>query len=389
MPYGTNDEGCAVGGAQQERLSRHSGQPAQRKILHVDMDAFYAAVEQRDDPRLRGLPIAVGGGGQRGVVMTASYEARRFGVRSAMPGARAARLCPDLVFVRPRFEVYKAVSDEIRAVFREWTELVEPLSLDEAYLDVTQVASGTTATAIARAIKQRIVQRTSLRASAGVSFNKFLAKLASDMRKPDGLVVITPEKAPAILDDLPIERFHGIGPATAKRLHAHGIACGRDLRVHDEASIEDILGRSGRSYWRLTHGIDDRPVSAERRRKSISVEDTFPHDLVDERRLIEELRQLAERLATRAARAMFCGRTVTLKIKYRDFRVATRQTPVACDMPSAVFLESVATGLLARSPLEAPVRLLGIGLTAGASALSQHQLDLPLAHAPPAGRRRE
>lgn len=347
-----------------------------RKIIHVDMDAFYAAVEERDDPALRGLPIAVGGDRARGVVMTASYAARRFGVRSAMPGAMAARLCPELVFVRPRFPVYRAISAQIRAIFHRYTPLVEPLSLDEAYLDVSRPLVGTSASAIARAIKAAIREETGLTASAGVSVNKFLAKLASEMRKPDGLYVIRPEQAMAILADLPVERLHGVGPATTKRLLAAGIRTGSDLQAMDEAAATRLLGRQGGHFWRLARGIDERPVEPDRQRKSLSVETTFDTDLETLAAVVEALGGLAEELAARLERSAYRAATVTLKIRYRDFRLTTRQTTLATAPTSAFELKTAGRHLLERAPLEAPVRLLGLGL--GGQEITTAQLSLPL-----------
>lgn len=353
-----------------------------RKILHVDMDAFYAAVEQRDDPALRGLPVAVGGGSGRGVVLTASYEARRFGVRSAMPGGLARRLCPKLVFVRPRFDAYRAASREIRAVFRRWTPLVEPLSLDEAYLDVTEPLGGPRpAVEIAKAIKAEIRARTGLTASAGVSFNKFLAKLASDLGKPDGLTVIRPGQAEAFIAALPVERFHGVGPATAARLHAMGIATGADLQRCSEALLVARFGRAGRHYWRIAQALDDRPVSPDRRRRSLSVEATFASDRRGRAALLAELAPLAETLAERLRAADFRGRTLTLKIKLADFRVLTRRQTVARPLLDAEAILVLATALLDRpAPPAAAVRLLGLGVASeGGAGGDDRQLALDLA----------
>jgi DNA polymerase-4 len=348
-----------------------------RKIVHIDMDAFYAAVEQRDQPALRGLPIAVGGGQTRGVVMTASYDARRFGVRSAMPGARAARLCPELVFVRPRFEVYKEVSRQIRAIFRQHATLVEPLSLDEAYLDVTEPPNGPLpAVAIARAIKDQIRDETGLTASAGVSCNKFLAKLASDMEKPDGLCLIRPAQVLDVLAELPIERFFGVGPATASRLRAAGIRRGADLQALDEAAAVHRLGRSGAHYWRLAQGRDDRPVVPDRSRKSLSVETTFDQDIAGVTELTAALEELARDLAARLAQSGYQALTVHLKIKYLDFRISTRQTTLREAPRSAESLAAVGRHLLLRAPLAAPVRLLGIGV--GGATTEAGQLTLGL-----------
>ncbi len=252
-----------------------------RKIIHVDMDAFYASVEQRDNPELRGKPVAVGGG-HRGVVAAASYEARKFGIRSAMPSVTAKRRCPELVFVKPRFDVYRAVSQQIRAIFADYTELVEPLSLDEAYLDVTDDRLGLgSARAIAEDIRRRIRQETGLTASAGVSYCKFIAKLASDHRKPDGLTVITPERGAEFVASLPVARFHGIGPVTAAKMERLGIVTGADLCVWTLPALEAQFGSSGNWYWRICRGIDEREVKADRPYKSVSAERTFDEDLRD------------------------------------------------------------------------------------------------------------
>ncbi|MEO5931445.1 MAG: DNA polymerase IV, partial [Candidatus Kapaibacterium sp.] len=243
-----------------------------RKIIHIDMDAFYASIEQREDPELRGRPVAVGGS-KRGVVMAASYEARAFGVRSAMPSGLALRKCPDLVFVKPRFELYRAISHQVREIFRSYTDLVEPVSIDEAYLDVTDAKKGLpSGTLIARSIKEEIHEATGLTASAGISFNKFLAKTASGMNKPDGLTVILPDDAEAFLATLPIERFHGIGPATTRRMRSLGIENGGDLRERSERELVENFGKSGRYYFRIVRGMDGREVSPDRERKSLGAE---------------------------------------------------------------------------------------------------------------------
>ncbi len=350
-----------------------------RKILHVDMDAFYAAVEQRDDPALRGLAIAVGGGGPRGVVLTASYEARRFGVRSAMPNATARRLCPELLFVRPRFDAYRAASRIIREVFLGWTPLVEPLSLDEAYLDVTGACGSVPAMQIARAIKAEIATRTGLTASAGVSFNKLLAKLASDLRKPDGLSVIRPEKALAFLAGLPVERFHGVGPATAAKMRSLGIATGADLQQCSEGDLVQAFGRPGRHYWRIARALDDRPVEPNRQRRSLSVEETFHADLSGRAALAQELLPIADTLAERLRRSDFSGRTLTLKIKLADFTLVSRRTTLGHVLRDADEIRRLALTLLDRpAPPPAPVRLLGLGVSTGAGDEDRRQLHFDL-----------
>lgn len=351
-----------------------------RKIIHIDMDAFFAAIEQRDDPRLRDRPIAVGSAKGRGVVMTASYEARPYGVRSAMPSVRALRLCPDLTFVRPRFDVYREESRRIRTIFGRFTDLVEPASLDEAYLDVTDPKSGSRpAVEIAAEIKARIGAETGLTASAGVSFNKFLAKTASGLRKPDGLTVIRPEQAPSFLAGLPIEQFHGVGPATARRMRQLGIATGADLRSRTEQELVASFGRMGAHYWRVAMAQDDRPVSPDQPRRSISVETTFQDDLVAEADLRAALGPLAADLAFRVGRTQFTARTLTLKIRYADFTLATRR----CTEPQALVdreqILAAALLLLERRPrLGAPIRLLGVGVSGAVDADLPMQLDLPL-----------
>lgn len=291
-----------------------------RKIIHIDMDAFYASVEQRDFPELRGKPVAVGRPGPRMVVATASYEARPYGVRSALPSVVAQRLCPDLIFRPPRFDVYKAVSAQIRQIFHEYTDLVEPLSLDEAYLDVThdlkQVRS---ATLIAREIKAKIKAETGLTASAGVSYNKFLAKIASDYRKPDGLCVIEPAAAMDFIAALPIEKFYGVGQATARKMHANGIATGADLRARSEMELVHLFGKAGQYYYGIARGIDKRAVTPQRERKSYSVENTYLHDITTNFERITELYRLEQRLFGHLDRDGVSARTLTLKVRYSDF----------------------------------------------------------------------
>ena len=333
-----------------------------RKIIHVDMDAFYASVEQRDDPELRGKPVAVGGG-HRGVVTAASYEARPFGVRSAMPSVTAKRKCPELIFVKPRFDVYREVSRQIRTIFADYTDLVEPLSLDEAYLDVTADQSGLgTARATAEDIRRRIREETGLTASAGVSYCKFVAKLASDQNKPDGLCVITPERAQAYIAALPVSRFHGIGPVTARKLEALGIHTGADLQERTLAELETRFGSSGRWYWRICRGIDEREVKPDRPYKSVSAERTFDDDLRDPERLAAELTRIADYAWDRIERAAVSGRTVTLKVKFADFEIITRSKSFGTTLGRCEF-ESAGQALLAAlHPLPKGIRLLGLGL---------------------------
>src|ERR1700686_3540191 len=268
-----------------------------RKIIHIDMDAFYASVEQRDHPELRGKPVAVGGSRVRGVVAAASYEARKFGVHSAMPSVTAKRKCPDLIFVKPRFDAYQAISRQIRAIFAAYTPIIEPLSLDEAYLDVTENPKGiSSATQIAEEIRARIRAETELTASAGVSYNKFLAKLASDHRKPDGLFVITPKMGPDFVEALPVRKFHGIGPATAKKMERLGIATGLDLRAQTLAFLQQHFGKAGSYYYWAARGVDERPVRADRVRKSVGAENTFAADLFTPEAARDALREIVDKV---------------------------------------------------------------------------------------------
>lgn len=336
-----------------------------RKIIHVDMDAFFASVEQRDDPALRGLPVAVGGSRQRGVVAAASYEARKFGVRSAMPSVTARRLCPELVFVPPRFDAYRAVSGQIRDVFAEYTHLIEPLSLDEAYLDVTCNLKGIPqATRIAREIRAAILERTGLTASAGVSYNKFLAKLASDHNKPNGQFTITPDMGPDFVAHLGVGRFHGIGPATAAKLDGLGIRTGADLRERSEDFLVRHFGKAGSHFHRIARGIDNRAVVPDRPRKSAGSETTFASDLGTAREVEAALGPLIGEVWAWRDNAGARGRTVTVKVRYSDFEQTTRSRTV----PSAITDRSVFAAIaaeLVRSilPLRKPVRLLGVTLS--------------------------
>ena len=334
-----------------------------RKIIHVDMDAFYASVEQRDDPELRGKPVAVGGQ-HRGVVMAASYEARKYGIRSAMPSVTAKRRCPEIIFVKSRFDVYRAVSQQIRAIFLDYTDLVEPLSLDEAYLDVTEDRHGLgTARAIAEDIRRRIREETGLTASAGVSYCKFIAKLASDHRKPDGLCVITPERGPEFVASLPVARFHGVGPVTAKKMERLGILTGSDLRDWSLAALQAHFGSSADWYWRISRGIDEREVKPDRPYKSVSAERTFDEDLRDPDRLSAELGRIAGYAWDRVKRTEVVGRTVTLKVKFGDFTIITRSKSFAGCVPGPDEFTAAGQALLASlHPLPKGIRLLGLGL---------------------------
>jgi DNA polymerase-4 len=336
-----------------------------RKIIHIDMDAFYASVEQRDHAELRGKPIAVGGGGPRGVVAAASYEARPFGVRSAMPGSQARRLCPDLIFVPARFDAYRAVSGQIRAIFERFTDIIQPLSLDEAYLDVTQNKLGiVSATYIAEEIRRLIKEETGLTASAGVSCNKLIAKLASDQNKPDGLCVVKPEEAEAFMAAMPVARIHGVGPVTARRMSTLAIHTGADLKAWPLAALQRHFGKAAGFYYGAARGVDERPVRDREERKSISVEDTFATDIGADTQLIEALSTIATRLWGRVEAAHAIGKTVTLKIKLGDFRIITRSRTLALPPVDAQDLLAVGIELLrAQFPLPMGARLLGLGLS--------------------------
>lgn len=296
-----------------------------RKIIHIDMDAFYASIEQRDDPSLRGKPIAVGGGGARGVVATASYEARKFGVHSAMSGFRARQLCPQLIFVPTRFEVYRQVSQQVRAIFEQYTDLIEPLSLDEAYLDVTQnKLEEPLATVVAQKIMEEVYNTTQLTCSAGVSYCKFLAKIASDINKPNGMTTITPRKAEVFLEQLPVERFHGVGKVTAARMKAMGWETGGDLKQCSQLELAEHFGKAGQFYYHIVRGIDNRPVNNKRIRKSIGVERTLRDNLSTYDQIVPVLDKIILTFWERLKKANNFGRTLTLKLKTSDFQILTR-----------------------------------------------------------------
>jgi DNA polymerase-4 len=333
-----------------------------RKIIHVDMDAFYASVEQRDNPQLRGQPVAVGHGARRGVVAAASYEARAFGVRSAMPSITAMRLCADLVFVPPRFDVYRAVSRQIHAIFADYTPLIEPLSLDEAYLDVKQDLRGLqTASATAKEIRARILEETGLTASAGISYNKFLAKLASGQRKPNGQFVITPEMALDFIASLPVGRFHGIGPVTAARMQRLGIRTGADLRAQPAAFLQQHFGKSGAWYLGIANGEDDRPVVADRQRKSSGSETTFERDLTTPDDIEAGVAAMAADVWEWCEKARAFGRTVTVKVKFADFRQVTRSRSFPAAIARHELLRNASVELVRTLlPTAKGVRLLGV-----------------------------
>lgn len=333
-----------------------------RKIIHVDMDAFYASVEQRDNPDLRGKPVVVGGDHERGVVAAASYEARKYGVRSAMSSILARRKCPHLIFVRGNFDKYKQVSRQIREIFHEYTDLVEPLSLDEAFLDVTHAKKGKpSATLIAREIKAKIKETTGLTASAGVSYCKFLAKVASDVNKPDGLFVITPADAEAFLEQLEIGKFFGIGKKTAEKLNKQGIYTGADLKKMDQAGLIRQFGKAGSYYYKIVRGIDDRPVVSSRERKSLGAENTFSVDYSDLGDLQEQLLKIEAEVWRRLHRSQIFGRTLTLKIKFSDFEQITRSRTQFDLFDSPEIIHEVAAQLLQNeAPFVKGIRLLGL-----------------------------
>ncbi len=336
-----------------------------RKIIHIDMDAFYASVEQRDNPELWEKPVAVGGAGERGVVAAASYEARKFGVHSAMPSVTAKRKCPDLIFVKPRFEVYKRISLQIREIFAQYTPLIEPLSLDEAYLDVTHNLKGVaSATRIAEEIRARIRAETGLTASAGVSYNKFLAKLASDQNKPDGIFVIPPEMGPHFVETLPVRKFHGVGPATARKMERLGIKTGLDLKAQSLAFLERHFGKAGAYYYWAARGIDERPVEAHRIRKSIGAESTFAADLFTLEAAREALCESVEKVWRYCEGSGIRGRTVTLKVKFANFQQITRSRTGRAPIATREELEEIGNALLEPLfPLRRGIRLLGISLS--------------------------
>ena len=329
------------------------------------MDAFYASVEQRDQPELRGRPVAVGGARERGVVAAASYEARQFGVRSAMPSTTALRKCPDLVFVPPRFAVYKEISRQIRAIFAEYTALIEPVALDEAYLDVTHnLGQLTSATQIAREIRAKILAETGLTASAGISYNKFLAKLASDYRKPNGQFVVRPEQGLDFVAGLAVGQFHGVGPVTAARMNQLGIFTGADLRLRPVAFLQQQFGKAGHYYHAIARAEDLRPVVADRQRKSVGSETTFAQDLTEFADLLDGLRPSLEEVWEFCQRTGILGRTITLKVKFADFQQITRSRSTVEAIASHAVLERLGRELVeALFPLPKGVRLLGVSLS--------------------------
>ncbi len=349
-----------------------------RKIIHIDMDAFFASVEQLDNPELRGKPVAVGGSSERSVVAAASYEARKFGVRSAMPSVTAKRLCPELIFVRHHFDRYQELSQQVFDIFREYSDLVEPLSIDEAFLDVTTDRKNIgSATLIAGAIKEEIKEKTGLTASAGVSVNKFLAKIASDINKPDGLYVILPEDAEKFIETLPVERFYGIGRVTAEKMHRLGIHTGNDLRMADRLSLIRNFGKSGLFFYDIVRGIDNRPVEVSQERKSIGTEYTFEKDLVTTFEIVAELYKIEKELMNRIEDAGTTGRTVTLKVKFADFRQITRSKTLPYYIRKFDSLHQEVTNIRKKLDLKGSrIRLLGVTV----SNLENDDTDDPQLH---------
>lgn len=355
--------------------------PIARKIIHVDMDAFYASVEQRDDPSLRGKPLAVGGSAKRGVVAAASYEAREFGVKSAMPGVTARRRCPALLFVKPRFEVYREVSRQLHEIFARYTDLIEPLSLDEAYLDVTaDIAAVGSATAIAEAIREDIRSELRLSASAGVSYNKFIAKVASDQNKPDGVFIVRPGEGAAFVAALPARRFYGVGPKTAERMAELGIHTGADIRAQSGVFLKQHFGKSAEYLFRASRGEDDRPVRSDRERKSIGAERTYADDLLVDDDLRKALEHIIDIVWERIHRNGSRGRTVTLKVKFADFQQITRARSVVASVSDRSEFEILSRELLeALLPVAKGIRLLGLtlsGLEAPTAALSEESAGI-------------
>ncbi|WP_373058117.1 DNA polymerase IV [Zunongwangia sp. H14] len=335
-----------------------------RKIIHIDMDAFYASVEQLDNPELRGKAIAVGGSSQRGVVSAASYEARKFGVRSAMSSVIAKRNCPQLIFVKTRFDRYREISSRIREIFLEYTDLVEPLSLDEAYLDVTHNKKGNpSATLIAREIRQKIKDKTGLNASAGISINKFIAKIASDYNKPNGQKTVNPEEVEAFLENLDIRKFHGVGKVTAEKMYRLGIFTGKDLKTKSEEYLTEHFGKSGGYYFNVVRGIHLGEVKPNRIRKSLGAERTFNENISSEIFMLERLENIAEEIERRLQKSKVAGKTVTLKIKYSDFTLQTRSKTISYFISSKELILEQAKELLYQEKMKESVRLLGISLS--------------------------
>lgn len=350
------------------------------KILHVDMDSFYAAIEQRDNPELKGKPIAVGGSDKkRGVIATASYEARKYGIRSALSTKVAKKKCPRLIIVPPRFQVYKDVSKTLREIFHRYTDLVEPLSLDEAYLDVTENKMDMkSAILIARRIKEDIFKETELTASAGVSYNKFLAKVASDMNKPDGLTAILPEKAQAFMNDLPIEKFFGIGQATAKKMHRLGIKKGIDLRNFNKLDLARHFGKSGAFYYDIVRGVDSRVVNPDRVRKSYSEERTYAEDLDELKTIVANLEKMALHVSEGMKKTEIKGKTINIKVRFENFETITRSSTIGFYTNEFDHIKTEVLKLYHALENERSVRLLGVGMSNLDTEIDNSQLSLGL-----------
>ncbi|MCF8273033.1 MAG: DNA polymerase IV [Flavobacteriaceae bacterium] len=338
--------------------------PPIRKIIHVDMDAFYASVEQMDNPELKGKPIAVGGSEKRGVVSAASYEARKFGVKSAMSGIQAKRNCPELIFVKPRFDRYHEISKKIRKIFFDYTDLVEPLSLDEAYLDVTKNKKGNpSASLIAKEIRERIFKEVGLTASAGISINKFIAKVASDYNKPNGQKTVNPEEVIEFLEQLDIRKFYGVGKVTAEKMYQLGIFTGKDLKSKTIDYLDEHFGKSGRYYYYVVRGIHNSEVKPNRIRKSLAAEHTFNENLSSEIFMLEKLERIAGEVSQRLIKSKVAGKTVTLKIKYSDFTLQTRSKTLHYFINDKSLILDTAKDLLYQEKLNNSVRLLGISIS--------------------------
>ncbi len=335
-----------------------------RKIIHIDMDAFYASVEQLDNPELRGKPLAVGGSEQRGVVAAASYEARKFGVRSAMSGMAAKRNCPELIFVRPRFDRYKEISKQIREIFYEYTDLVEPLSLDEAYLDVTENKKGNpSATMIAEEIRKKIKEKTGLNASAGISINKFVAKIASDINKPNGQKTIVPEEVVSFLETLDVKKFFGVGKVTKEKMYRLGIYNGKDLKQQSLEFLNENFGKSGSHYYNVVRGIHNSKVKPSQKQKSLAAEHTFSQNISSEIFMMEPLEEIADEVEQRLLKRKLAGKTVTLKIRYSDFTIQTRSKTLPLFLASKDLILEVVKELLYQEKMKESVRLLGISIS--------------------------
>lgn len=350
-----------------------------RKIIHIDMDAFFASVEQLDNPELRGKPVAVGGNAERGVVAAASYEARKYGVKSAMASVTAARKCPNLIFVPPRFERYKEISTQIRAIFYDYSDLVEPLSLDEAFIDVTEnKVNNPSASLIAKEIRQRIKDELNLNASAGISINKFTAKVASDINKPNGQKTIPPEEVLAFLEKLPIQKFFGVGKVTADKMKKLGIFNGKDLKTKSLDYLSQRFGKSGKHFYNIVRGIQHSKVSPHRIRKSIAAERTFFDDISEEKFLLEKLESISSVLEKRLLTANIKGKTVTLKLKFNDFTLQTRSKTVDVWLQKKEDFYPIVEALLQLETIDKPIRLLGISISNLNTIISEEKMDIQL-----------